>query len=87
MYANHFCIIPMELIYLLLHIGDELLHCYFVLWVVLSCYLVILHILYADLVDALLRALILEGCVDTGSVHIEKIKGVLLVKVGSPFNL
>lgn len=75
----------MEVLHLLLHHIYELLHSHLVLWVVLIRYLIVGHLIDADLIDAPLSALVLEGCVDARPIYIKKVKGVLLVKVGSPF--
>ena len=77
----------MELIEFFFHVVDQFLHCCFLLWVLLELYLIMSHIFDAHLIDALLRALVFECCVDTATIDIKKVKGVLLVKVGSPFAL
>ena len=85
MYSHNLSIVPMEVIHLLLHHIEELVQSYLVFWVVLVLDHIVSHILQAHLVNTLLGPLVLEGGVDARPVHIEKIKGVLLVKVGSPF--
>ena len=85
--THKFCIVPMEVLHLLLHHIEELVHSYLVLAVVFVFYDVVGQFLKAYLVDALLRALVFEGCVDARPIDIKKVKGVLLVKVGSPFLL
>lgn len=84
-YPHHLLIIPMEISHLLLHLLDHLLH---------SIDLIIFHllinhikILQRNLIDFLLRSLILQRSINTGSVDIKKVKGVLLIKVGPPFAL
>ena len=75
----------MEVIHLLLHHIEELIHSYLVFGVVLIFDDIVSEILKAYLVDTLLGSLILEGGVDARPIYIKKVKGVLLVKVGSPF--
>ena len=75
----------MEIFHLLLHHIKELVHSYLVLGMVFVFEDVVSQVLNADLVDTLLGALVLECRVDARPVHIKKVKGVLLVKVGSPF--
>ena len=84
-YPHHLLIIPMEIFHLLLHLQDHLLH---------SIDLIVFHllinnikILQRNLIDFLLCSLILQRSINTGSVDIKKVKGVLLIKVGSPFAL
>ena len=84
-YPHHLLIIPMKISHLLLHLQDHLLH---------SIDLIIFHLLINDikilqrnLIDFLLRSLILQRSINTGSIDIKKVKGVLLIKVGSPFAL
>ena len=85
--THHLGIVPMEVIHLLFHHIEELVHSYLVFGMVFVFDDIVSQILKAYLVDTLLGSLVLECGVDARPIYIKKVKGVLLVKVGSPFLL